>query len=113
MTPANFAPAPRQYSASPMPETAPAASQKPALTAENLFNYAMAFARESDEAERNIRYPTFSQAAQHFKTSLVKIEEACADYIGDGYLRPAVGFRNHSGFGSYAKKGDWLVEAYD
>jgi hypothetical protein len=96
-----------------MPSIAQATSPKTALTPNALFGYAMEFARESDEAERNIRYPTFRQAAEHFRTSLVKIEEACADYIGDGYLRPAVGFKNHSGFGCYEKKSDWLVEAYD
>jgi hypothetical protein len=96
-----------------MSSTAQALSRKPVLTPDALFDYAMEFARESDEAERNDRYPTFQQAAQHFRTSLVKIEEACADYIGDGYLRPAVGLKNHSGFGTYEKKSDWLVEAYD
>ena len=85
---------------------------KPALTPESLFTYAKTFGDEFP-SEHKVPFPTFRQAAEHFGTTFSKIEDACADYLGDGYLRPAVGFRNHSGFGTFERKGDWLVEAYD
>ena len=87
-------------------------TRKSKLTPEALFGYACKSAKASEDADRGTQYPTFRQAARHFRVRLSEIEDACQDYQGDGYMKPATGFRTFSGHGSFEHQGDWLVEAY-
>jgi len=86
--------------------------QRRALTPDSLFEYANSYARASEVAGNGTRYPTFRAAARHFRVRLSDIEDACENYIGDNYMKPAVGFRSPAGWGSHATMGDWLVEAF-
>lgn len=83
------------------------------LTADSLFRYARSFARRSEAADRGTKFPTFRQAARRFKVRLAEVEDACNDYVGAGYMKPAVGVRSGSGVAVFESMGDWLVEAYD
>lgn len=85
---------------------------KKKLASEILFEFASKFAKDSENAGQGTQYPTFRQVARRFRVNFSQIEEACEDYQGKGYMKPAVGFRNYSGHGSFETQGDWLVEAY-
>lgn len=82
------------------------------MSPDDLFNYAERFARRSEAEGKGTQYPTFRQAAKRFKVSLSAVEDACNDWDGEGYMKPATVFRSGSGIGSFDNKGDWLVEAY-
>jgi len=85
---------------------------KTKLTPQALFEYANSFTYASEKADRGTLFPTFRQAAKHFRVRLTDIEDAIEDYNGEGYMGAAVGFRCGNGVGYYEKKGDYLVEAY-
>jgi hypothetical protein len=77
------------------------------VTPQQLFDYASAY----PETPGRI-YPTVREAAQHFRVTQQSILDACDDWCGDGYMKPATGIRVGSGVGSFDRIGDYLVEAY-
>lgn len=79
------------------------------INAEELFRYAKSYVVRNG----GTRYPTFREAAKHFRCRLNDIELACEDYMGSGYMKPAVAIASGGGVGAIENKGDWLVEAYD
>ena len=82
------------------------------MTPDDLFDYATSFSCRSVGAGQGARYPTFSQAAKRFKVSLGAVEEACENFVGNGYMKPATGLRVGSGVKRIQSRGNWLVEAY-
>jgi hypothetical protein len=82
------------------------------MTPEQLFAWANAFARGNEKASKGTVYPTVRLAAKHFRTTQQAVLDACEDYHGDGYMKPATGFQTGSGIGTFERPGDYLVEAY-
>lgn len=87
------------------------------LEPEELFAYANRYARRAEAADRGTQYPTFRQAAKRFGVSLDAIEQACENYQGGGYMKPATGLGVGNNVGmrgtaTFATRGEWLVEAY-
>lgn len=83
------------------------------MTPEQLFQYADQYARKAEAEGQGTQYPTFRQTARRFRVSHAAIEQACDDWDQTkGYLVPAVGVRCGAAIGTFASKGDWLVEAY-
>lgn len=82
------------------------------MTPDELFAYAVKFCHDSEVAEQGTKYPTFRQVASRFKVTYDKIEQACDEWQGDGYMAPAVGFRSGNGVASFATRGEHQVEAY-
>lgn len=82
------------------------------MTPSELLKYADRLARAAENQQKGTVYPSVRQAAKHFRVTQGAIEDACHDYQGDGYLGLAVGIQTGSGHGTYASKGDCLVEAY-
>jgi DNA-binding transcriptional MocR family regulator len=78
------------------------------MTPQALFDYASGFAHPHRS------YPTVREAAKHFSVTQQAVIDACEDWHGEGYMRPATGFRVGSGSGiaSFERIGDYLVEAY-
>lgn len=76
------------------------------MTPQELFDFASSFSHPLRS------YPTVWEAAKHFRTTHQAVIDACEDWEGDGYMRPATGFRVGSGVGSFERSGDYLVEAY-
>lgn len=76
------------------------------MTGQDLFDYASRFTHP------HRAYPTVREAAAHFGTTQRTILTACEDWTGDGYMRPATGFRVGSSVGSFGRSGDYLIEAY-
>lgn len=84
-----------------------------AIEPEALFKYATNYARRSEEKGLGTQYPSFREAAKRFNATHEDIEDACADWDqSKGYMQPAVGFTTGAGYGSYASKGEHLIEAY-
>jgi DNA-binding transcriptional MocR family regulator len=77
------------------------------MTPQQLFDYASAFPETPGR-----QYPTVREAALHFGVTQQDVVNACEDWHGDGYMKPATGFKTGSGIGTYTRRGDWLVEAY-
>ncbi len=87
------------------------------LNPEDLFRYADRYARRAEAAGKGTQYPTFRMAAKRFRVPMDEIEQACADYQGDGYMQPATGYGvggnvGMRGAARIATRGEWLVEAY-
>jgi DNA-binding transcriptional MocR family regulator len=82
------------------------------MSPDNLFNYAVKFCKDAEAAGLGSKYPTFRQVARRFKVTHDQIEQACEDWQGEGYMRPAVGFRSNSGYATFKTRGEHLVEAY-
>ncbi len=76
------------------------------MTPQELFEYASGFKHPHRS------HPTVREAAKHFRTTQQAVLDACEDWHGDGYMRPATGFRVGSGVGTFERAGDYLVEAY-
>ncbi len=86
---------------------------RPSICPNALFEYAVRYAKRSEAAGRGTRHPTFRQAAHRFGATLDDVEQACEDFLGQGYMKPAVAF-GMPGFGhaDITPRGAWLVEAY-
>ena len=82
------------------------------MTPEQLFAWANAFARGNEKASKGTVYPNVRQAAKHFRTTQQAVLDACEDYHGKGYMRPAVGYQTNGGYADFDRPGDYLVEAY-
>jgi hypothetical protein len=61
------------------------------MTPQELFDYASGFKHPHQS------YPTVREAAKHFNTTQKAVLDACDDWHGDGYMRPATGFRIGTG----------------
>ena len=90
------------------------AMRKNYVSPDALFAYANRYARRAETAGRGTEYPTFRRAAKRFGVPLDAIEQACEEYDGTGYMRPAVamGQPGH-GYFLLETRGAYLVEAYD
>jgi hypothetical protein len=83
------------------------------ISAQALFDFASDYARRSEAADKGTQYPTLRVVARRFRVTHDQIEDACNEWDSkEGYLGIAVGFRTGAGWGSYANRGDCLVEAY-
>jgi len=76
------------------------------MTPQELFDFASGFRHPTRS------YPTVREAAKHFRTTQRAVIDACEDWQGDGYMKPATGIKVGSGIGSFDRQGDYLVEAY-
>ena len=85
-------------------------TKRPKLTPTTLFEFARDFSRPHGS---NWDCPTLKEAAKHFGVAMIRIEEACLDYQGDGYLGIAVGIGGNGGAGRIGQRSRHLVEAYD
>jgi hypothetical protein len=83
------------------------------MTPDQLFEFADKYARQAEADGRGTRYPTFREVARHFRVTHAAIEQACEDWdSAKGYLKPAVGIKVGNSIGEFARKGEYLVEAY-
>lgn len=83
------------------------------MTPDQLFQYATEYARQAEADDKGTKYPTFREVARRFRVNHDAIEQACDDWDqSQGYMKPAVGVRAGNSVGSFATKGQWLVEAY-
>jgi len=82
------------------------------LTAQALFDYAVAYCAAEVQAGRGTTYPLVREAAAYFRCRQKAIREVVDDYAGKGYLGIAVGFRVGNRIGTYSTQGEWRVEAY-
>jgi hypothetical protein len=78
------------------------------MTPQQLFDYASTFSEKGSGGQ----YPTVREASQHFGVSQLAVIRACEEWEGDGYMKPATGFKAGSGVSGYDRQGDYLVEAY-
>ncbi len=86
--------------------------QKPKLTPEALYAYARKFAEEAEAKHPHRQYPTFREAAKHFRVTIAAISDAIDDWSGEEYMAAAIGYKTGTGYGLYERKGDHQVEAY-
>jgi hypothetical protein len=77
------------------------------MNPQELFDYASTYPKTPGRV-----YPTVREAAKHFRVTQQAIIDACEDWQGDGYMRPATGMKVGNGIGTFDRKGDYLVEAY-
>lgn len=82
------------------------------ITPEKLFAYATKFCKRAENAGRGSQFPTFRQAAKHFRVSVKQVNDACQDWTGSGYMSAVVGFRTGSGISTIESQKDYQVEAY-
>jgi hypothetical protein len=86
------------------------------LTTEALFAYASGYAERSEKAGKGTQWPTIRQVKRRFRgASYGDVEDACANYCGEGYMGLGVGYQVGGLGGGTAYEGnanEHVVEAY-
>lgn len=81
-----------------------------------LFDYAVAFCKESESKDRGSDYPTFREAAKKFKVRISDIQDVVETFHNDNqderYMDAMVGVRCGAGIAAFNRVGDYKVEAY-
>jgi len=83
------------------------------VTPQQLFDFASTYASTAEAEGKTAQYPSVREAARKFNVTQQAIRDACDEYHGKGYMRPAVGFAVGGRIGAHATPGDHLVEAYE
>lgn len=80
---------------------------------QELFDYANAYAiKRGKSGVFGSEWPTFQQAAKHFKCSLEDVQDAIDDWSGKGYLGASMGGICNGGIFTTVDMAEYRIEAY-